>query len=882
MKNKFLFTVIILFSINLFGLNVFGNEQFNFDVTEIEILENGDKIKGSKKGIVTSDNGIIINADTFIYNNKSNILEASGNVKIEDTIKKIIIYTDYVTYLKNDELILTKKNSKAVYKNDKIISAENFKYNKITNTLNANGNVKIEDIIQNYKMLANDITYFKDIEKIITDGESKTFIQSKYEIDSKDIIYLVNESTLSSQKKTIIKDSDSKVYHLNKFNYKIDDELLKGEKILIINNFNLPSSDKIYFENALIDLKKNKFIAKDTKVQIDKNVFNNPENEPRLNGVSSTGDNDYITVNKATFTSCKKTDDCPPWVINAEKITHDRQKKQLIYDNAFLEIYDVPVFYFPKFFHPDTTVERQTGLLKPEINNSDILGSSLTLPYYNVIDDNKDFTFSPSWFDKDILMAQNEYRQVNKNSNFLLDFGLVKNYKSPTTNKSKNLSHIFADYNLDLELDKLTRSDLSLSVKKVTNDTYLKVFDPHITKSLARPEDLNNLNNYVKLFLNDENFNFESGIESYENLQVNKSDRYQYILPYYNYNTTLIEDSFNGKIDFQSSGSNSLKDTNDLKSNIINDINYAGNNYISNLGIKSNLNINLKNLNSIGKKNSEYKSSPQLELVGLISADLSLPLIKENDEYLNLLTPKASFKLNPSDMKNYSSSSNKIDVGNIFLTNRLGFTDTFEAGRSLTLGLDFKKEKKNNFEEINKYFEMKLATVFRDKEENFIPKNSTINRKTSNLFGSITNNFSDKIGINYNFALDNDYNKFEYNDFNATISINNLITKFNFIEESGEMGNSNVFENTISYQFDNKNYISFNTRRNRKLNLTEYYNLVYEYKNDCLTAGIKYKKSYYSDRDLKPTENLLFTITLFPLTTYEYEADELLDMKNPF
>ena len=36
----------------------------------------------------------------------------------------------------------------------------------------------------------------------------------------------------------------------------------------------------------------------------------------------------------------------------------------------------------------------------------------------------------------------------------------------------------------------------------------------------------------------------------------------------------------------------------------------------------------------------------------------------------------------------------------------------------------------------------------------------------------------------------------------------------------------------------------FKTRKNRKLNLTEYYDLVYEYKNDCLTAGIKYKKSF--------------------------------------
>ena len=55
---------------------------------------------------------------------------------------------------------------------------------------------------------------------------------------------------------------------------------------------------------------------------------------------------------------------------------------------------------------------------------------------------------------------------------------------------------------------------------------------------------------------------------------------------------------------------------------------------------------------------------------------------------------------------------------------------------------------------------------------------------------------------------------------------------------------SNIFQNSISYNFEN-NYFKFNTRRNRKINLTEYYDLVYEYKNDCLTAGIKYNKTYY-------------------------------------
>ena len=72
-------------------------------------------------------------------------------------------------------------------------------------------------------------------------------------------------------------------------------------------------------------------------------------------------------------------------------------------------------------------------------------------------------------------------------------------------------------------------------------------------------------------------------------------------------------------------------------------------------------------------------------------------------------------------------------------------------------------------------------------------------------------------------------------------------------------------------------FLNLKLDRNRKINLTEYYDLVYEYKNDCLTAGIKYKKSYYQDRDLKPNEDLFFTITLFPLTTYEYDANDLIE-----
>ena len=219
--------------------------------------------------------------------------------------------------------------------------------------------------------------------------------------------------------------------------------------------------------------------------------------------------------------------------------------------------------------------------------------------------------------------------------------------------------------------------------------------------------------------------------------------------------------------------------------------------------------MNLRNLNSVGKNVSEYKSSPQSELMSIFEFKSTFPLQKKNEKYLNNLTPKASFRFNPGDMKNHNSSERTINTENIFSINRLGFSDSLESGRSLTLGVDFKKQL---IKDMNKYFELKLATVLRDKEENFIPKKTTLNKKTSNIFGSITNNFSDHLNINYNFSVDNNLNEISYNDVNTTLSLNNFVTTFNFIKEKGDVGDQNFLKNTTSYKIDDNNYIKFNTR----------------------------------------------------------------------
>ena len=133
---------------------------------------------------------------------------------------------------------------------------------------------------------------------------------------------------------------------------------------------------------------------------------------------------------------------------------------------------------------------------------------------------------------------------------------------------------------------------------------------------------------------------------------------------------------------------------------------------------------------------------------------------------INYLDPKISLRINPSDMKSYKNENRQINNDNLFNINRLGLIDTLESGNNLTLGLDFKRE---NIDNINKYFELKLGKVLRTKTNNNLPTNSTLDKKNSNYFGKLTNNLNDKINLNYEFSINHDLDEIQYNSFGTTI-----------------------------------------------------------------------------------------------------------------
>jgi len=204
-------TILILFFLIA---ETYAIEEFNFDVTEIEVTDNGNKFKGLKRGLATSYDGLIIEADIF-------------------------------------------------------------EYDKITNILNAYGNVEIKDPVNDYNIFSNDITYEKNKELVFSKGETKAIIESKYNFLSKNVTLLRNKGELYSEEFSTVKDDKLTQYNLKSFRYYIEDKILKGNDVEVISDYTKNSGDRdVYIYNdGIFDLDLKNFKASETKIFLKKNKF---------------------------------------------------------------------------------------------------------------------------------------------------------------------------------------------------------------------------------------------------------------------------------------------------------------------------------------------------------------------------------------------------------------------------------------------------------------------------------------------------------------------------------------------------------------------------------------------------------------------------------
>ena len=82
-------------------------------------------------------------------------------------------------------------------------------------------------------------------------------------------------------------------------------------------------------------------------------------------------------------------------------------------------------------------------------------------------------------------------------------------------------------------------------------------------------------------------------------------------------------------------------------------------------------------------------------------------------------------------------------------------------------------------------------------------------------------------------------------------------------KKKNHIGNEYI-KSKIDYNIGKDTNLSYEFKRNLITNSSEFYNLSYEYINDCLKAGLVFRREFYNDSEIESENSLMFKITLIP------------------
>ena len=762
------------------------------------------------------------------------------------------------------KISIDKKNSVTIFENEVVIKDQdgniiksNFaKYDKKTNFFSLLDNIIVEDKMGNI-FKSNKATY-DEIKKVFkSQGKTKFLTTEGYVIDSEDVVLNNLENYATSQKKTIITDSQKNLIYLDNFDYQTKDKIFKSVGYIKVVD---KMENSYEFSQIYIDEIKKEIIGSDAKSFFNQEQFKlNKSNKPRIFSNTVNIKDNHSKFIKSSFTMCdyRDKDNCPPWVLTASEMRHDKKKKTIYYDNAIIRIYDIPIFYLPKLAHPDPTVNRRSGFLTPSFIDTKNLGSSINLPYFWAIKDDRDLTINNRLFDSAHPLFVGEYRQAFNNANLIFDFGATEGYKKTSkTKKPGKKSHFFSKFVKKIETNNETENNLEVNLQHVSNKKYLKLYK--IDSNLVEYE-TETLENYIDFNHFDDNNNLYLALRTsaYRTLKDKYNDKYEYILPEVTLNKNLFSDKL-GFGNFQTNIKVHNYDTNKYKKFLVNDLEWSFNNSAKNSLFNGNFLTSFKNVNYEVKNVNKFKTDTSKELFGAIGYLASIDLFKQDGKNNNqLLRPKMLMRYAPNHMRK-DEGEYGLNGKDIFSLNRLDSVENFESGTNLTLGLDY-GYKNNNDSELN----FSIGQIINEKKNNKnMPSSSSLDKRFSDLVGTLDYDNNNNFKFDYSYSLDQNYKETNFNEVNANYTMNNVDFNFNYLEENKISGENEYLKSSLEIKKSDNGLLKFSNKRNLITNSSEFYNLSYEYINDCLKAGIAYRREFYNDSELESENSLMFTITL--------------------
>jgi len=583
-------------------------------------------------------------------------------------------------------------------------------------------------------------------------------------------------------------------------------------------------------------------------------------------------DENKTEMNNAVYSTCRlcETDRnaAPLWQVKSSKVIHDKLDKSIVYKNAVMEFYGVPVLYTPYFSHPDPTVDRKSGFLAPSTFNTTELGYGLSVPYYYVISEDKDATITPTVTTEEGVLMAGEYRQAFKTGDLSLD-GSLTYVDERTVDDTKTGEQEFQGHIRGLgEFDINRAWSWGFDFFATTTDTFLDKYDISDLDTLTSTAYIQGLRgrNYSKLSA----YSFQ-GLEAEDH-----SGTTPFVPAWFQYSYVGEPDKygarFNANVDSLALVRTDGQDTTRVSLEGGWHLPYTssiGEVYTLNASIRGDTYYTSDQLDDPYDLNSDTSNELSARAIPSVSLKWSFPFARQSGSVRQVIEPIVegvwSKSFDSGDTPNEDSLSFEFDDTNLFGSNRNAGLDEVEEGARLNYGVNF-----GFYGESGGYTSLLLGQSLHEDNETSFADGTGLEDQWSDFVARLEIQPTDLFKYTQRVRFDQKDYKLARNEIDL-----NFGDDRNWIS----LGYLNLREESVSTDIQKRDEISLEGR----VALSEFWSSYggyrrdlegdgasidakfgLEYLDECFGFAIEAKRSFTRDRDLEPSTSVAFKIRLLP------------------
>ena len=561
---------------------------------------------------------------------------------------------------------------------------------------------------------------------------------------------------------------------------------------------------------------------------------------------------------KAVYSPCRPCIEDPSrpplWQVKALKVSHDRPEQLVEYEDAWLEMAGIPVAFTPYLRHPDPTAKRKSGFLAPTFGGSSSLGTTVQLPYYFAIAPNMDSTLTPIYTSKQGPVLAGDFRALPNRGKF--------EGKASITQDSKDdvRGHVAAKG--DFDIDRTWR--WGFQANRSTDETYMRRYRFGGNETLTS-------NAYVEGFRN-RNY-MAANAYAFQDVRADvSSGTVPLVMPLMEFSHVGQPDRWGGRssldLSMLSLSRTQGTDTRHLSGTAGWQIPYVSRDG-SVFTLATTVQGDLYNVNKLqpdpnqpGYSGTTARVHPEMAL------EWRHPLVRRevNNSAYQLIEPTVQLVGAPNTgrrldrIPNEDSLGFEFDETNLFTLNRFAGLDRVEPGSRVNYGVKW-----GIFGDKGGNTVVRVGQTYRMRESSAFALNSGLEGQLSDVVASVAVQPQRYVDLLYRTRLDKENFAPRRNEVGAAVgpSTFKVSGTYAFFDEirSTEYSAREQLSLGLATQITRFWRASSGIQYDLQEDETRHVNFGLIYEDECFAFNAVARREFYYDRDLEPTDSIMFTLT---------------------